>query len=83
MDGAMTADSVAAAIYRLLSALWLGSLVGIGGIAAPVLFAQLSDRVLAGNLAGALFTVEAWVGIVCGGGLLGIQAGEVSVRIGG
>jgi hypothetical protein len=70
MDGAMTADSVAAAIYRLLSALWLGSLVGIGGIAAPVLFAQLSDRVLAGNLAGALFTVESWVGIACGSGLL-------------
>lgn len=66
----MTADGVNAAVYRLLAALWLGSMVGIGDIAAPVLFAQLNDRVLAGNLAGALFTVESWVGIVCGGGLL-------------
>jgi hypothetical protein len=66
----MTADGVTAAVCRLLAALWLGSLVGIGDIAAPVLFAQLDDRVLAGNLAGVLFTVESWVGIACGGGLL-------------
>ena len=66
----MTTDGLMATIHRLLAALWLGSLVGIGGIAAPVLFAQLTDRVLAGNLAGVLFTVESWVGIAYGSGLL-------------
>lgn len=79
----MMADGVSAAIYRLLAALWLGSLLGVGAIAAPVLFSQLSDRVLAGNLAGTLFTVEAWVGIACGGGLLVclfVRHGAVVVR---
>jgi len=79
----MTANGITAAIYRLLAALWLGSLVGIGDIAAPVLFAQLNDRVLAGNLAGALFTVEAWVGIACGCGLLvclWIRQGAAALR---
>ncbi len=42
---------------RLLLALWAGMLVSVGALAAPVLFATLADRHLAGTLAGALFRV--------------------------
>jgi hypothetical protein len=38
---------------------WVGSLLAIGYLAAPVLFAQLSDRGVAGNLAGAMFASRA------------------------
>lgn len=44
---------------------WAGALWGIGYIAAPVLFKSLSDRQLAGMLAGHMFSVVAYVGIVC------------------
>lgn len=43
--------------------LWIGGLWAIGSIAAPVLFASLDDKQLAGMLAGKLFGVIAWVGI--------------------
>jgi hypothetical protein len=46
--------------------LWVGSLWAIGYIAAPTLFSALSDRQLAGMLAGKMFTVIAYVGMVCG-----------------
>jgi MFS family permease len=54
------------ALYSVAIAIWVGSLLAIGFIAAPVLFTQLADRSLAGNLAGAMFTVTAWVGLACG-----------------
>jgi len=58
--------SLAAALYSVTIAVWVGSLLAIGFIAAPVLFAQIPDRSLAGNLAGSMFTVTAWVGMGCG-----------------
>lgn len=42
--------------------LWVGALWTIGYIVAPALFHQLQDRQLAGNLAGELFTLVAYVG---------------------
>lgn len=57
-------------LYALISAIWLGSQIGIGYIAAPVLFSTLADRSLAGELAGAMFTVMAWVSLACGSFLL-------------
>lgn len=59
-------DSLAA----VLLVAWVGGLWAIGYIAAPTLFAELSDRQLAGNLAGELFKWIAWVGIVAGSYLL-------------
>lgn len=53
-------------LYSIAIAVWVGGMLAIGYIAAPVLFSQLTDRSLAGNLAGAMFTATAWVGIVCG-----------------
>jgi len=53
-------------IENLFLSLWVGCLVGVGYIAAPVLFKTLDDRSLAGNLAGQMFYIVAVVGLVIG-----------------
>jgi Domain of unknown function (DUF4149) len=50
--------------------LWVGGLWVIGYVAAPTLFASLSDKMLAGNLAGKMFAVMAYIGMACGAYLL-------------
>jgi len=62
--------SLASALYSLAVAVWVGSLLAIGFIAAPVLFTQLADRSVAGSLAGGMFTVTAWIGLACGAYLI-------------
>lgn len=57
---------LASALYNIAVTLWVGGLLAIGYLAAPVLFSQLADRSLAGAVAGAMFSVIAWVGLVCG-----------------
>jgi hypothetical protein len=47
----------------LLATLWCGSLWTVGYLVAPTLFATLSDRVLAGTIAGSLFRIEAWLSV--------------------
>jgi len=54
----------------LLLTLWVGALWAIGGISAPVLFYQIHDSQLAGNLAGEMFRLLAYFGIFSGGLLL-------------
>jgi hypothetical protein len=49
----------------LLASAWVGGLWVIGYIAAPVLFQTLSDKSLAGMLAGRLFAATAYMGMVC------------------
>lgn len=53
-------------LSRIAVTLWVGGMWAIGYITAPVLFSSLSDKQLAGNLAGNMFTVMAYVGIACG-----------------
>lgn len=60
-------------LHLLIAALWVGSLWTIGYIVAPTLFATLSDRVLAGTIAGRLFRVEAWISVACAIMLLGLM----------
>ena len=43
--------------------LWIGGLWVIGYVAAPVLFANLGDKQLAGMLAGKLFELMAWIAV--------------------
>ncbi len=50
----------------LLVTLWAGSLWTVGYLAAPLFFATLPDRTLAGTIAGTLFRAEAWLSLVCG-----------------
>lgn len=53
------------ALQSMTAALWVGGMWVIGFIVAPMLFSTLSDRALAGLLAGKLFSSIAWVGIAC------------------
>jgi hypothetical protein len=56
---------------------WAGLMIGIGGVAAPLLFSTLS-RTEAGRVAARLFSLEATIG-VCAGALLvlvGLQLGS-------
>jgi Domain of unknown function (DUF4149) len=50
----------------LATTLWVGSLWGIGLIAAPTLFYQQPDIQLAGAIAGRMFTLVAYLGLTCG-----------------
>ena len=56
--------------FNLLAAVWTGSLLAIGWLAAPILFATL-ERAAAGAVAARLFAAEAWCGVVCAA-LLGV-----------
>lgn len=49
-------------VAGLLAGLWLGGLVTLGAVVAPMAFAQL-ERTQAGQLAGACFRVEAHVAL--------------------
>lgn len=51
------------ALYLVAITLWVGGLWAIGYLVAPVLFAQLGDRQLAGQIAGQLFALVAWLGL--------------------
>lgn len=61
---------LADSLYAVAITLWVGGLWAIGYVAAPTLFATLTDRILAGELAGRLFSVIAWVGMGCAAYLL-------------
>lgn len=53
------------AIERILLTLWVGGLWITGLVFAPVLFGNF-ERLLAGDIAGRLFTAMSQVGLVCG-----------------
>jgi hypothetical protein len=58
-------------VYSVTISLWVGALWAIGYLAAPVLFAMLDDRAMAGRVAGVMFTYVGWVGH----GRVGLSAG--------
>jgi glucan phosphoethanolaminetransferase (alkaline phosphatase superfamily) len=53
-------------IRLLVVTLWAGSLWTVGYLVAPVLFATVPDRSLAGSIAGSLFRAQAWLSLACG-----------------
>jgi hypothetical protein len=53
-------------VRLLVAAMWAGSLWAVGYLVAPTLFATLSDRVLAGFIAGSLFHAMAMLSLGCG-----------------
>lgn len=57
--------SFADAVHSIAVTLWVGGLWAIGFIVAPLLFARVADRALAGLIAGKLFTLIAFIGIAC------------------
>ncbi|MDR1887823.1 MAG: DUF4149 domain-containing protein [Zoogloeaceae bacterium] len=71
------------ALFQVLLTAWVGMLWTIGYLVAPVLFYTLDDRVLAGEIAGHMFAVSGWAGLMMGSGLLLIlfpQRGIASLR---
>jgi hypothetical protein len=70
----MMLSALASSLERILLTLWAGSLWVTGFMVAPVLFATLEDRALAGTLAGKLFSLTSYLGLVCGGLLLAFNA---------
>jgi len=66
-------------VASLLTTAWVGGLWAVGFLAVPVLFYAQPDRQLAGMLAGQMFTLVSYLGIVCGLYLL-IQSMSVSGR---
>jgi glucan phosphoethanolaminetransferase (alkaline phosphatase superfamily) len=67
-------------LFRLLTVVWVGSLLTIGYAVAPVLFTSL-DRMSAGAVAARLFRIEGVIGVVCGVLLLALC--NVLIRRGG
>ena len=62
--------SFADALHSVAVTLWVGGMWVVGFVVAPLLFSRLSDRVLAGTLAGRLFAIIAFIGIACAAYLL-------------
>ncbi len=54
-----------AKLRLLVAVLWAGSLWTTGYLVAPTLFATLSDRVLAGTIAGSMFHSQAMLSLGC------------------
>lgn len=53
-------------LARVAVSAWAGGMWAIGYLAVPMLFYSLPDRMLAGALAGQMFTGMAYTGLVCG-----------------
>lgn len=54
-----------ASLERLILVIWIGSMWSIGYVVAPTLFSSLQDRSLAGSIAGQLFTIVSYLGLLC------------------
>jgi len=62
---------------------WVGGLWAIGYLAVPVLFRAQPDKQLAGMLAGQMFVVLGYLGLVCGTYLLLVrlrESGKAALR---
>jgi hypothetical protein len=63
-QGGARQHQIAQRLFLFVSSLWVGSLITVGYLVAPTLFATLTDRQVAGMVAGAIFQVEAYVSLV-------------------
>ncbi|MCG6886303.1 MAG: DUF4149 domain-containing protein [Proteobacteria bacterium] len=55
---------------RILLTLWVGGMWTVGYIVTPTLFNMLESRMLAGDVAGRLFTLLSYLGLISGAVLL-------------
>ena len=62
----MSVNLVVVTVERLVQSIWAGALIAIGYIAVPVLFKSIDERKLAGEVAGNIFSVLNYVGLVAG-----------------
>jgi hypothetical protein len=53
-------------LFILVAGLWVGSILTVGYLVAPVIFSTLTDRQVAGMVAGSIFKTEAYLStIIC------------------
>ncbi len=57
--------SIADGLQAIALTLWIGGMWAVGLLVAPTLFHAMTDRVVAGSIAGRLFTLIAYIGIGC------------------
>jgi hypothetical protein len=57
---------IAEGLQSVAVTLWVGALWSVGLMVAPTLFHFIQDRMLAGSIAGRLFTYTALIGLGCG-----------------
>ncbi|NOX75544.1 MAG: DUF4149 domain-containing protein [Gammaproteobacteria bacterium] len=72
-----------APVERIAASLWVGGLCVTGYLVVPILFASLDDRQLAGRLAGSIFQLMSYVGLLAGAYLLSgvlIRSGQRRMR---
>jgi len=72
--------NISSVLASLLTTAWVGSLWAVGYLAVPVLFYAQPDKQLAGMLAGQMFTLVGYLGMVCGLYLL-VQRINMSGRV--
>ena len=63
---AVTADRLALfqRLFLLIAGVWVGSLITVGYLVVPTIFANLQDRQVAGMIAAAIFQAEAYVSVL-------------------
>ena len=57
-------------VFVFILTLWVGSIITVGYIVTPTLFATLSDSQVAGMVAGALFRIEGVISMILSVGLI-------------
>ncbi|KNH09197.1 putative transmembrane protein [Candidatus Burkholderia brachyanthoides] len=68
-------------LFRLISMLWVGSLLSLGFVAAPVIFSTLNNTTDAGTVAAQLFCIETIIGALILIGYFGLQPFMNSLRV--
>ena len=51
-------------LFILIAGLWVGSILAVGYLVAPAIFNTLTDRQVAGMVAGSVFKAEAYLSII-------------------
>ena len=49
---------------RLILTIWIGGMWTVGYLVAPTLFSMIDERAIAGSIAGRLFTVMSYIGLI-------------------
>lgn len=57
-------------LFILIAGLWVGSLLAIGYLVAPAIFSTMTDRQVAGMVAGNIFKLEAYLSLIVCIGLM-------------
>ena len=53
-------------LFILVASIWVGSILAVGYVVAPTIFSTLTDRQVAGMVAGSIFRVEAYISTIIG-----------------